>query len=75
MSHPPQPFDLRPCPFCGGKAHFATLNKIAGHGYTEPAYKVLCLDCGASTTEAYEPMCIDPEPVKQRAIDRWNRRA
>lgn len=57
---------LKPCPFCGGKAH---LDKDRWGYYQEIYYKVECanlLNCGAET-QRYR--------AKSDAIKVWNRRA
>ena len=64
---------LKPCPFCGGKAHtdFAPGSNITyvgkyGIKVTTPfLYRVLCEDC-FTQTQAYEN--------REHAVEAWNRR-
>lgn len=53
--------DIKPCPFCGGKA-------IHDHFLEEyfKIYVIKCKSCDASTTA-----CIS----RKQAIEAWNRRA
>ncbi|MEA4947070.1 MAG: Lar family restriction alleviation protein [Oscillospiraceae bacterium] len=52
---------LKPCPFCGGKAH------VQGHGYGTEEYRVYCEECGCSTKQWAE--------TKDKAIAAWDLRA
>lgn len=54
--------DLKPCPFCEGKATFLKQRFV----HIEPLYAVTCTSCGASTM--FYPTLFDAE-------ERWNRRA
>lgn len=65
--------ELKPCPFCGGKAEI-------WHGSARDEHicfdtiSVLCFDCGARTREIW----IDDENkyrAERDAIEAWNRRA
>ena len=51
---------LKPCPYCGGKAGFATWILEGG----EREYSVMCDDCEAET-----PLC----ETKEEAAEKWNR--
>ena len=56
--------ELKPCPFCGGKARWV---------YRKPFGVVACKECGARPylhCDEYEEM-----DSKNRAIEAWNRRA
>jgi Lar family restriction alleviation protein len=56
--------ELKPCPFCGGKARLFVSNGV----------RVLCPDCGATTR-----ILVDSERVETSAVEdvikAWNRRA
>ena len=52
---------LKPCPFCGGRAHLEQM------GWP---HHVFCTHCGAKTTSA-----LYAEDGEQAAIAKWNRRA
>ncbi len=51
--------ELKPCPFCGGKAY---LDKVTDD---YPNYVIRCWGCGVSTQ-----WCAD----KNKAVELWNRR-
>ena len=51
-------FELKPCPFCGGKAEFFEDEFFC-------RYSVVCTECGAGT---------DTYGVERDAMDAWNRR-
>ena len=51
--------ELKPCPFCGGKAVLGDL------GFEDREYYVVCKKCGAETIISRYP---------ERVIDLWNRR-
>ena len=59
--------DLKPCPFCGGRAHIKTK---AWDVFTYGAF-IECVDCGART-EIVEPSC-DYAAV-DKAAELWNKR-
>ena len=54
--------ELKPCPFCGGKAEY----RAAKYVRTAFRHSVVCLDCFAS---------IPPKDSEQEAIEAWNTRA
>lgn len=64
--------ELKPCPFCGGRAILEDARTI---------WAVSCEDCDATVVgdRASEPDGTETEAfwdeIKQTAIDRWNRRA
>lgn len=61
-----QTTDLKPCPFCGGKAHIAVDTEVTrdcqGRLWT---YIVVCRYCCATSGLHYSP---------DRAAESWNRR-
>ena len=60
--------ELKPCPFCGGRAHMTELNKIAAFRYI-----VCCVnrDCIAyRLSSAYTPRYY----TEEEATEKWNRR-
>ena len=60
--------DLKPCPFCGGKAELYTQRVIGGIDYVH----IICKTCRVSTVdyEASTSYCAN-----DKAIEDWNRRA
>ena len=64
---------LKPCPFCGGKAHIRNVRENDGHVSYETVC-VLCEDCGAQSIRKisdgyYGSYCSDEE-----IVELWNRR-
>lgn len=64
---------LKPCPFCGGKAHIRKVTENAGCVHYETVC-VLCKDCGAQSVRKisdwyYGCYCSDEE-----IAELWNRR-
>lgn len=67
--------ELKPCPFCGGKATLKAVTK--SYGLT-----IWCAcDCGARTdgycpdTNKEDDTIENIEECKKRAVKKWNRRA
>lgn len=56
--------DLKPCPFCGGKAFFDKLYFAKG----DWEYCIACTDCDAVFSLAYK------NPDKGDLAEAWNRR-
>lgn len=56
--------ELKPCPFCGGKAFFDKL--YDAYGVEE--YCIACTDCDCVFTVAYK------NPDKSDLAEAWNRR-
>ena len=64
---------LKPCPFCGGKAHIRNVTENDAHVHYETVC-VLCEDCGAQSIRKisngyYGKQCSDEE-----IAELWNRR-
>lgn len=57
--------ELKPCPFCGGKAY---ISKEDCYGYDDNDYMVFCDKCGLQLgfTMQYD--------TEAEAIEAWNRR-
>jgi len=56
--------ELKPCPFCGGKAYFYNYDK----GYEENNYFMIwCDNCECAETPQFK--------TEQEAIFAWNKRA
>jgi hypothetical protein len=60
--------DLKPCPFCGGEALFATYQNIS---CTAVPFKsrAWCRDCLAQTRDLYG---MTQDDVESRVADEWN---
>lgn len=64
--------ELRPCPFCGGKAFATVHERINGFGSNDYSGHVMCFTCQASvTSEGFMPT---PEQAIESATRKWNRR-
>ena len=48
-------YDLRPCPFCGGKAIFRVINTVASAGRCGVTFNVTCAKCRTSTPTKHIP--------------------
>lgn len=61
-------FDLKPCPFCGGKADFGKNQRAdeSGKGF----YFVQCLECHARATN----ICGTSFETEEKAVKAWNSR-
>jgi Lar family restriction alleviation protein len=57
--------ELKPCPFCGGKAIGAPSCR------PEWVYEIKCTDCGAKIKK----LAICPSCARREAIEAWNTRA
>lgn len=55
--------NLKPCPFCGGKASLV---------YLEPVSWVVCQKCGAVSAMARDSYEVGDS--KEKAAEAWNRR-
>ena len=58
-----EPFELKPCPFCGGEANCNNMGLVDHED--KPLWWVVCLDCKVST---------HGDTTKEAAIAAWNRR-
>ena len=59
--------ELKPCPFCGGKAALTVL---------ETGVSVICWKCRARTAERMDSLMFsEPSHAVQDVIKKWNRRA
>lgn len=56
--------ELKPCPFCGGKAAVVYVKKLFPSKFL--GFRVMCNKCGKSTTAAYA--------TKGKAAKVWNKR-
>ena len=65
--------ELKPCPFCGGKAKLKEDTQCGGHGMFIKEYFVKCMQCGGKsrTSAVYG---IPEDVAKATAIDAWNTR-
>ena len=58
--------ELKPCPFCGGKAIFEDM------GRPLELYRIVCTVCGANVTSLKYPRI--PRIGEKVAIAKWNKR-
>lgn len=54
--------EIKPCPFCGGKAE--VFQRVKHNGFN--TYEIHCLNCGIGTEES---------PLEEVTHRYWNRRA
>lgn len=75
--------ELKPCPFCGGKAMFLTIINKSSHLAVGVMFKIKCIKCGTELPKSYEcEMYMDQGGVirtgkdeRTKATTDWNRRA
>lgn len=60
--------ELKPCPFCGGKAVYR--KKSGDYGYTPDIHLVECTRCDAEIRAT----SLDYKDLKDVVVDKWNRR-
>lgn len=66
--------ELKPCPFCGGKAAMKSHTECGGFGsYSEIVY-IKCLECGARGPEADSFFVGSKTDLNLIATTKWNRR-
>jgi Lar family restriction alleviation protein len=63
--------ELKPCPFCGGKAHIQRLADADGFG---TFYYVVCTGCRAQSGSHYASKGNDCPQTYAEVRDEWNRR-
>ena len=77
--------ELKPCPFCGGKAYF-DFNHDETKSYLSPRveYRIRCRECGICSPKPFAMQAyfrpdlpqgfeVDTEP-RDKAVELWNRR-
>lgn len=75
--------ELKPCPFCGGKAMFSTFSNKSSHSCVGVSFNIKCEKCGTKFPKTYEcEMYMDQDgnirmgkDERTKAIKDWNRRA
>ena len=58
---------LKPCPFCGGRAHIEDISEPDDMG---PIWTILCEKCGASASFGMDGC----DATQVETVDSWNRR-
>lgn len=74
--------ELKPCPFCGGKAEFKTILTGCVNNAREFGFKIRCVNCGTTIPKTYQLIInLDSKGLmevltdeRQAAVDDWNRR-
>lgn len=64
---------LKPCPFCGGKAHIRNVRENDGRVYYETVC-VLCEDCGAQSIRKISDGYYGKHCSYKEIAELWNRR-
>lgn len=67
--------ELKPCPFCGGRARYAVSMHM--NGDTTKTHKVMCEDvfrCGAEMIDIISPYQRDYDDAVEALKQRWNNR-
>ena len=76
--------ELKPCPFCGGKAEFITKTNNSSSTYVGISFAIECSKCHARHPEANEIVkfgisnngeIVTIDDGRGKAIEAWNRRA
>ena len=58
--------ELKPCPFCGGKAMFFTIVNKSSHSDVGVMFKIKCMKCGTELPKSYEcEMYMDQDALKK----------
>ena len=68
--------ELKPCPFCGGKARLITLNSVKYFEHTEYSGEIHCINCDATIDKEW---IISSNPLRlcgnnESVYDLWNKR-
>jgi hypothetical protein len=68
--------NLKPCPFCGGKAYFEEEEKVSGHNSSTKTYFIQCEICKArgSSISDYDAFKqnLSKENIALTLQGRWN---
>lgn len=75
--------ELKPCPFCGGKADFKTRSNLSSHSEVGFDFTIKCRECDVEIPRTYRvTLAIGMSgrintiiDERQKAMDDWNRRA
>ena len=65
--------ELKPCPFCGGRARLVRLGHQSGTAFDD--WGIECVKCGAMPWTFSLYLCRTQEEVHETCAERWNRRA
>jgi len=66
--------ELKPCPFCGGKAKIQLWWPAAQKANKKTIF-IMCKSCGCKTQTVYQVPYMAWDDCKRYAIEAWNRRA
>lgn len=79
-------FDLKPCPFCGGKAVFETISNSSYHQGVRFGYTIKCSKCGCTPFKDNSEMSVflakdgdvirtaESQVRQERLVKEWNNR-
>ncbi len=75
--------ELKPCPFCSGKAVFRTFSNSSSHHCVGFDFGIECSDCGMTLPKRFKVEfslndCGEINPLndeREKAIEQWNLRA
>lgn len=74
--------ELKPCPFCGGRAKIYVYSTTNEHNAVSKRFKIKCGECGVEFTKGFR-ICVTLDDngnftfdtnEKDLAIEAWNRR-
>ena len=69
-----KPYDMKPCPFCGGKAHMEYDSRSYMNGKSTRVSYVYCEVCNSRSPKFDRLECNPRSIAEGKAVEAWNRR-